>query len=199
MGAWPPIATSSRKSASSPVRDLQGPPPLLAGEDLAAYEALHTRIFKAIAPADAIEEIWAGDIADLTWEAHRARRLKANLVYAAAHEGLNESLTPMLREADRAALVKQWAKGDAASRRKAASALKRAGKSDDTITAMTQLVKLDALEKIDRLIALAERRRILILREIERYRCAYSERRRRFRLEIDNLDFVERPTRHAAG
>ena len=59
MGAWPPIATSSRKSASSPVRDLLGPPSLLAGEDLAAYEALHTRIFKAIAPAD------AGDIAKL--------------------------------------------------------------------------------------------------------------------------------------
>ena len=72
MAARHPITTLSRKPTPSRVRDLLGPPPLLAGEDLAAYEALHARIFKAISPADAIEEIWAGDIADLTWEAQDA-------------------------------------------------------------------------------------------------------------------------------
>jgi hypothetical protein len=193
-----PVAEPSRKSNSARIRDVLGAPPLLAGEDLGAYETLHARVVKALTPTDVIEEIWANDVADLTWEAHRWRRLKVDLVFAAAHEGVNEILTPMLDEVDRTDLVKAWASGDIRSRRRAASALRRAGMSAGAITAMTQLVKIDALEKIDRLIALAERRRNLTLREVDRYRDVASARRRRFRSSIDNLDFIERPSRHAA-
>lgn len=196
MPAWSAVAA---KPAYRRIRDVLGHLPLLTGENIAAYKALHTQVIKAIAPTDAIEEIWAGDLADLTWESYRGRRLKAEIVDACAHEGLTLSLEPILSETKRSVLIQGWAKGDAKSRRRVTSTLKRASKNDGSVLAMTQLIRLDALERIDRLIALAERRRILILREIERYRQAASERRRRFRLEIDTLDFVDqRRSKHTA-
>src|SRR5215813_13972974 len=75
---------------------LSGPPPLLEGEDTAAYDELLVRISGAVKPADILEEIWVRDIVDLVWEAFRLRRLKANLTTAVAHEGVERILTPLL-------------------------------------------------------------------------------------------------------
>ena len=44
---------------------LFGPPPLLEGEDTAAYDDLLVRISGAVKPADIFEEIWIRDIVDL--------------------------------------------------------------------------------------------------------------------------------------
>jgi len=52
-----------------------GPPPLLEGEDAAAYAELLGRISRAVKPSDTFEEIWVQDIVDLEWEARRWRRL----------------------------------------------------------------------------------------------------------------------------
>jgi hypothetical protein len=41
--------------------------PLLEGEDSAAYDELATRVFSAVEPTDFIEEIWARDLADVSW------------------------------------------------------------------------------------------------------------------------------------
>jgi hypothetical protein len=67
-----------------------GPPPLFEGEDTAAYDQLLARISGAVKPTDIFEEIWVGDIVDLVWEAGRLRRLKASLMTATAHKGLEE-------------------------------------------------------------------------------------------------------------
>ena len=56
-----------------------GPPPLLGDEKDSDYEELYARISEAVKPADILEEIWICDIADLTWEVLRLRRLKAVL------------------------------------------------------------------------------------------------------------------------
>jgi hypothetical protein len=65
-----------------------GPPPLIEGEDGAAYDELLLRISTAVKPADIIEDFWVRDITDLVWEAVRLRRLKVNLMKSTAYKGL---------------------------------------------------------------------------------------------------------------
>jgi hypothetical protein len=64
-----------------------GSPPVLPGEDVAAYENLHARIAAAVKPKDFLEEIWIRDVLDLTWECLRLRGITAQL--AADHTARN--------------------------------------------------------------------------------------------------------------
>jgi hypothetical protein len=57
-----------------------GPPPLIAGEEGAAYDLLHGSVTAAAKPKDFLEEIWVRDIVDLSWDVLRLRRLKAQLL-----------------------------------------------------------------------------------------------------------------------
>jgi hypothetical protein len=57
-----------------------GPPPLVAGEDPAQYEAIRTQILAAVQPLDILEEISVNDIVNLVWETRRLRRLMVNLL-----------------------------------------------------------------------------------------------------------------------
>ena len=67
-----------RKKSRSKALSLSmfGPPPLLEGEDAAAYDELLARVSAAANPSDVIHEIWVRDVVDLTWEILRWRRLK---------------------------------------------------------------------------------------------------------------------------
>jgi hypothetical protein len=66
--------------AALPHGDLLGAPPLVGGEDAAAYDELLARVAGAVAPADVLEEMWVRDVVDLAWETLRLRRLKALLL-----------------------------------------------------------------------------------------------------------------------
>jgi hypothetical protein len=55
-----------------------GPPPLIEGEDAAAYDELLVRISAAVKPADILEDIWVREIVDLVWSAFRLRRFKTS-------------------------------------------------------------------------------------------------------------------------
>ena len=59
-----------------------------------AYDELLARVSGAVKPSDVLEEIWVRDVIDLVWEALRLRRLKADLIAANAHEGLEQILVP---------------------------------------------------------------------------------------------------------
>ena len=65
-----------------------GPPPLIAGEDQAQYEAMRDQISAAVGPLDFLEEIWVNDVVNLVWETLRLRRLRAALLQRAAPECL---------------------------------------------------------------------------------------------------------------
>jgi hypothetical protein len=69
--------------------DLFGPPPLIAGEDAAAYHELLTRIRAAIKPVDIIDEMFTNDVTVLEWEILRWRRLKLSLIRTRQLEALN--------------------------------------------------------------------------------------------------------------
>jgi hypothetical protein len=68
------------------------PPPLIEGEDAAAYDQLLARIFAAVKPVDVIDEMFTADIVSLEWEVLRLRRLKWSLIRARALGALEELL-----------------------------------------------------------------------------------------------------------
>ena len=180
---------------SEPHADLQslfGPAPLLEGEDASAYEALKGRIRSAVAPNDVIEEIWVRDVLDLLWETLRLRRLKAKLMRAVAHQGLDELLRPLTGILEHQDLSNAWARRDEKSVKKVDALLKQAGLDDqEAIAAQTLAVKLDAFERIARMIMQTEARRNMILREIDRHRDALARRLREASAAIEDAQFTE--------
>lgn len=171
------------------LQSLLGPPPLIEGEDPAAYESLSGRIRVAVEPRDIIEEIWVRDIADNLWETLRLRRLKAKLLHASAHKGLRALLDPLIDYHDLNDTVEQWAQGDAKTRKLVAEKLKSAGLDEEAIYAQTFAVKLDTFEKIDRIIMQTEARRNMVLREVDRHRDVIARRLREVTMEIEDAQF----------
>src|SRR5258708_15757297 len=78
--------------ARTPSLALLGPRPLIDGEDGTNYDVILERISADVAPADFVEEIWVRNVVDLVWDSVRLRRLKSQLLQAAAHEGLERLL-----------------------------------------------------------------------------------------------------------
>jgi hypothetical protein len=71
---------------------LFGPPPLIEGEDAAAYDQLLERVCAAVKPVDIIDEIFMADVVPSEWEVLRLRRLKWSLIRAPALEALENFL-----------------------------------------------------------------------------------------------------------
>jgi hypothetical protein len=180
---------SSATSASFPERAdrlaLFGPPPLLEGEDTAAYDELLVRISGAVKPADIFEEIWVRDIVDLVWEAFRLRRLKANLMTTVAHKGLGGILGPLMDWDDAHDLTEAWARRERTAIERVDELLASAGLTMDAVMAQTLSLKLDDIERIDRMIATAEGRRNAILREVDRHRTTWGQNLRQAVQQIE--------------
>jgi hypothetical protein len=90
-----------KKSASTAIshHSLFGPPPILEGEDAAAYDELFGRVCAAIKPIDVIDEMFMADVAGLEWELLRWRRLKVTLIRARVLEALEDFLQENLDHA----------------------------------------------------------------------------------------------------
>src|SRR5438128_1718682 len=149
-----------------------GPPPLIAGESPAAYEELLLRVANALQPADVLEEIWIRDVVDLVWEASRLRRLKVQLMSAAAHEGMAEVLRPLMAVAGQSeAIAKKWAAGeDPAVLQQVESAIGKAGLTMDAVAARTLSVRIADFERIERMLMAVEARRAAALHQLDRHR-----------------------------
>jgi hypothetical protein len=161
--------------AALPHGDLFGALPLIAGEDAAAYYELLARIAGTVAPADVLEEMWMRDVVDLAWETLRLRRLKALLLTAAAPEGMVATLTPSIGAEAARELADEWAAGGRRAARRAGRLLAAAGLAPEAVTAHTLALRIDDVERIDRMIMLTESRRAAALREIERHRAALAQ------------------------
>jgi hypothetical protein len=59
---------------------LFGRAPLVEGEDEAVYHEFFERISNAVKQRDFLEEIWVRDVVDLSWDALRMRRIKAQVI-----------------------------------------------------------------------------------------------------------------------
>ena len=164
---------------------LLGPRPLIDGEDGTNYDVILERISADVAPADFVEEIWVRNVVDLVWESIRLRHLKSQLLHAAAHEGLARVLTPLLDWPSADRLSRTWALGDEEASAEVERLLGRAGLTIDAVMAQTLAARIDDVERIDRMVTIAEARRDAVLREIRARRAAFGQALRRAGQAID--------------
>src|SRR5260221_14588000 len=171
--------------ARTPCRALLGPRPLIDGEDETNYDVILERISADVAPADFVEEIWVRNVVDLVWDSVRLRRLKSQLLQAAAHEGLERVLTPLTAWDKADKLSRKWASGDEEAMCEVERLLGQAGRPIDDGMAQTLAARIDDVERIDRMVIIAEARRDAVLREIRSRRLAFGQALRRAGEAID--------------
>src|SRR5262245_55100320 len=75
---------------------LFGRPPLLEGEDAAAYDELLDGIHAAVNPIDTVDEMLVAEVAALQWDVQRLRRLKTALLGVCQREVLKKFLYDQL-------------------------------------------------------------------------------------------------------
>ena len=196
--------------ANGPQVPMFGPPPLITGENLDAYDALLARVSADVAPQDVLEQIWVRDIVDITWELLRLRRMKAGLFNANAYQSLRVVLKPLIdRDFQEQSDVEEqndeqlmdkyieenWARRIPAAVRRVDQLLEQAELSMAAVNAETLLQNIEAMERIDRMIAATEARRNATLREIDRHRETLSRPLRRNLEQIDGAEYKVLETR----
>jgi hypothetical protein len=155
---------------------LFGPPPLFDGEDPEIYDQLVREISTAVTPADIFEDIWVRDVVDLTLEVFRLRRLTANLMKANTYKGLRT-------------LAEGWAARKSDVVEEVNKTLTSAGLTTDSILAQTFSLKVNDIERIEHMMALAEARRNATLREIDRHRQTLGQKLRRAAQQLEDGQF----------
>ncbi len=143
-------------SKQLPRSNFFGEPPLLEGEDPAAYNALLKRVDDAVKPRDIFEETWVREFVDLTWESFRYRRFKTQLLTANIHRGLKAILDPLVGYMEAEQLSSGWAVRDDEDIEKINEILANAGLTMDEVMAETFAIKIKDIERIESLIANAE-------------------------------------------
>jgi hypothetical protein len=166
-----------------------GLPPLIAGEDRVQYEAMRDRISAAVGPLNFLEEMWVNDVAILFWETQRWRRLRAALLQAAARECIYKFFSHL---PDYSWLAENWASREPAVVAEADAALAADGLTRDVVMAQALALKIDEVERIDRMVAGAEARLNVALREIYRHRATLAALRQEVDEALD-AEFKEIP------
>ena len=198
--------TQRRKSSSTAkcevlaIDGIFGAPPILPGEDALAYEVLLSRVSADVKPADFIERIWVHDVVYHTWEILRWRRIKIKFVSTKVGWRLSESHGPILREIAGPEKAKteeesnggiwvRWLDEDPEliARIKLLEPDNKSISFESVVTTAF-VAEAHTIERIDRLIAMAESRRNAVIREIERRRAAYA---RSLRAEIQKVEDAE--------
>jgi hypothetical protein len=154
-----------------------GSPPLIEGEDPAAYEEVLRRVSDALKPNDFIETIFVQDVAESTWEALRMRRFKAHLLTSFMPGELAGVLEPIMYGERKLAieLAQQWAIRHAEGVKEVNNLLTSAKTTLEHVAARTLSANIDSVERIDRMIVNAEARRHAALHELERHRAALAK------------------------
>jgi hypothetical protein len=147
------------------VRELWGKPPLLRSEDPKVYDKLAQTVVRAIEPGDGIEWLLVNDVVAHSWEIRRLRQFKTLLIELKREEDIACS-----DDEDEA---------------------REYGESEQGETSLF-LNNLDHWEKIDYLLTVVEARRDAVLREIDRRRASFADRRRNASSHIIDGEFEER-------
>jgi hypothetical protein len=90
--------SKNRPASKAFSRALFGPPPILEGENAEDYHAFLERVFNALKPTDFIEEIWARDLADVTWSMFRLRRILAALLDDEVWDDINDNASERAKQ-----------------------------------------------------------------------------------------------------
>ena len=125
---------------------------------------------------------------DDTWEALRLRRLKASFMNGEAQNSLVTVLERLGCDNERFELSKEWAQRKPSAIKRVDRLLASADLTMDAVLAQTLSDNLDQVERIDRMIALAEARRNATLREIERHRATLAHALRPIIQQIEEIE-----------
>ena len=143
------------------------------------------RVSTAVQPNDILEDIWVREVVDLVWEIFRLRRLKWTLLAATAREGLIKVLCELVG-GEVITLADEWVARKPSAIKQVEKILASAELSSDAIMAQTLSINLDDIERIGRVIQVAEARRNVSLREINRHRETLSQKLRRAMQQVEN-------------
>jgi hypothetical protein len=137
-------------------------------------------------PADFLENLWVQDVVYHTIEVLRLRRITRDLMTVNQYKGLTETLAPLVGRSQAETLAEGWAARKSEVVEEVNKTLASAGLSTDTILAQTFSAKLDDIERVEHLMALAETRRNATLREIDRHRQTLGLKLRRAAQELED-------------
>jgi hypothetical protein len=164
-----------------------------------------------VKPTDIIEKMWVQDVVDLVWEILRLRRLKASMMAATAYKGLRGVLEPLMKGPMRAypeqpsdfsvsnksaltKLIEEWGRQKSRAIDRVDRMLASAGLTMDAVMALTLSENLDKIERIERMIVIAQTRRDATLDEIDRRRARLGRALRLAALPMDDgADLVVEP------
>jgi hypothetical protein len=195
MTTFPPNESASdQNSASAREYDIAylGAPPLVPGEDAAAYDRLLASVIDTVKPQDVMEVIWVREYTDETWDILRYRRASARLIEAGKAQALADTLRwamindtefqyfPQLADE----LASKWSQGDPAAIEKIKTLLAPSALTEDALNAQAVSRKLDDIERLDRMVLTKEVRRDKALREIDLHRVSFSVQTRRIAKQL---------------
>jgi hypothetical protein len=166
---------------------LLGPLALMEGENPQSYQELLDQMSNTLKPADIFEEIWTREVAELTWDAFRLRRMKANGLREASMRALESALEPLFGEGEEAydtmrETARKLAEGNPAAVESVAATLAASGLSIESAVARNvspHTFEVERADRIDRMIARLEARRKSVLHEFERHREKFAPKLRR--------------------
>jgi hypothetical protein len=144
-----------------------------------------------VGPLDFLEEIWVNDVVNLVWETQRLRRLRAARLHCAAPKCIYATW-PQLGDYRRE-IATNWRSLAPDAVAKVDAALAATGLTRDEVMAETLALKIDEVERIDRMVAGAEARRNIALREIDRHRATLGAALRQAADEVLDAEFKEIP------
>ena len=196
-------------------RSLLGPAPVTIFEDAALYEQVLSRLVATVGPRDFIELVWVKDVADLIWESDRLKRAKSVSIAVAQEEALKwvvevsdapgdshsgdmsggvgavvaDYLSASLSMASSAPQAS--AELSAMAKAPVLLALSKLGLSESEIGDAALVRALGAVERLDRLILIASRRRDAIIRDLERRRSDLAARLARAVAQVATEDSAD--------
>ena len=180
------------------IADILGHPPVLSTENRQAYDALMTQLVLEWKPRDILGWMFVRDMTDTSWEIFRDRGAIANLFAISFKTALKAVLTDVLPEEgckpwfDRYDAVKglaqAWFEGPQ-EQEKVKSELAKYGLTAEAIVAQTYVLRRDELHELHRLLAVAEARRIGIIRSFNEY-LAMSSLGQKPVVEVEQVELV---------
>lgn len=169
---------------------------LLPGESVRDFELIRQMMVDDIRPETNIEWLWTLDLIELSWEILRYRRLKKRILdahRAAAIEAILQRLDGAGMPAEAGPIVQMQARRTATEWRDDPEAaadiearLYRSGIDSNDINAEVFVQARELFDVFDRLIHLAQNRRIALLREIS-IRREFARRARGAMRALDSL------------
>jgi hypothetical protein len=170
---------SSQSDLREKIDLVLGFPALLVGDDEDQFNRLEEALIGHIKPQDIIEEIWARDLVERSHDVLRLRRWKVQMIEVREAAGIRQALCNNISDPyskDHYVITAGWMKKDPDSIKKVYDVLSPQERSHAHIEANTIFLNLESLTTIEHLLQMAEARRDVVIREIERHRDLKAKR-----------------------